>query len=89
MSDFKLNPLAVKNSLSQMEIKLKEIKDLQDKLNGSIISYKNSFNDEISQKSSELITKINQSIDALNNSFKKFVESQKDIMTDIQSWRSY
>ena len=89
MADFKLNPIAVKNSLSQMEAKLKEIKALQDKLTGSISNYKNSFNDEISVKSSELITKINQSVNTLNESFKKFVESQKEVMTSIQSWRSY
>lgn len=85
---FVLSPLEVKEALRKIQKKIDEITKLRDNLNIALQRYKANFKDEIVDKTSAMIKKIDSEIESLNRSFVDYTKKLQEIMTEIQDWRS-
>lgn len=85
---FVLSPLEVKEALRKVQKKIDEITKLRDNLNIALQRYKANFKDEIADKTSAMIKKIDSEIESLNRSFVEYTKKLQEIMTEIQDWRS-
>ena len=76
---FVLSPLEVKEALRKVQKKIDEITKLRDNLNIALQRYKANFKDEIADKTSAMIKKIDSEIESLNRSFVEYTKKFKKL----------
>ncbi len=87
--EFGVSPELVMASLKKIEEKLENIHREREALYVTMTAYANNFQDEISEKSVELIKKIDDQLQVLSKALEDFSKRMGKSMAEIEAWRSY
>ena len=86
---FKLSPEEVIATLSEVRDKIVHLNDLSNKLKEDCELYKNNFQDEIAEKSTEIIAQIDENLTELKKAFDDMLVGLRGDMELISEWREY
>ena len=87
MPAFTINDDSVIQSLDSIREALATITKKRDELAGCLERYKTAFVDEISERSAELVSKIDEELDRMNQMIDKYAQKYKEIMHAIGGFR--
>ena len=87
--DFKLSPDEVISTLTEVRDKIVKLNELSQKLKEDCEAYRNNFQDEIAEKSTEIIAQIDENLTELKTAFDTMLVGLTANMEMISEWREY
>jgi hypothetical protein len=87
--DFKLSPEEVISTLTEVRDKIVKLNELSQKLKEDCEAYRNNFQDEIAEKSTEIIAQIDENLTELKTAFDTMLVGLTANMEMISEWREY